>query len=360
MRRVARGARKLWFSGGLALRIAAGGAAPRDEPRVCYGHTLPAPGEHAWGGMVKFQRLQEAFPNTPSGFNVLYLGSNTLPRGWQALVRLAGAKGARLVWNQDGVAYPAWHGPGWEKLNAPMGRSLHAADHVFYQSEFCKLSADRFLGELSGSWEILHNAVDTGLFTPGNRERRPLTLLLGGNQYQRYRLETALRTVALLPGARLLVTGELCWLRNRSEAQRVARRLVTELGLADRVGFVGAYRQADAPDLFRSAHILLHTKYNDPCPGVVLEAMACGLPVVYSASGGVPELVGPEAGIGVPTPLSWEEDIPPDPSELAQAVLRVAERLDEYAEAARRRAVERFDLQPWLRRHREVFEGLLA
>ena len=40
--------------------------------------------------------------------------------------------------------------------------------------------------------------------------------------------------------------------------------------------------------------------------------------------------------------------------------LAVAGRLDEHAEAARRRAVERFDLRPWIERHREVFEGRLA
>ena len=61
----------------------------------------------------------------------------------------------------------------------------------------------------------------------------------------------------------------------------------------------------------RRADLLLHTKYNDPCPTVVLEAMASGLPVVYSASGGVPELVGEEAGVGIPAPFDWEHDHPP-------------------------------------------------
>jgi glycosyltransferase involved in cell wall biosynthesis len=92
---------------------------------------------------------------------------------------------------------------------------------------------------------------------------------------------------------------------------------------------------------------------------VVIEAMACGLPVVYSDSGGVPELVGEEAGVGVPTEASWERFVSPAPEIWAEAVLTVAEARSRYAEAARQRTVERFDLVPWVERHRQVFFELL-
>lgn len=44
---------------------------------------------------------------------------------------------------------------------------------------------------------------------------------------------------------------------------------------------------------------------------------------------------------------------------MASAVVQVARDRDRYAQAARRRAMERFDLQPWLARHREVFEAVI-
>jgi glycosyltransferase involved in cell wall biosynthesis len=322
---------------------------------VFYGHDrIPGREDVAHGGMVKFQHLERLFPNEPSAFNVLYLGSSNRPADSSDLIRLARGRGAAIAWNQDGVAYAGWHGPGWERTNEPLAEGLHAADHVFFQSEFCRLSSDRFLGERRGPAEVLPNPVDTERFTPAERPERPLTVLLGGNQYQRYRLEAALDTLRLLPEARLLVAGRLSW----DPDPRVVRRELPGLlaGVGERVELLGPYSQAEAPAVYRGADLLLHTKYNDPCPTVVLEAMACGLPVVHSASGGTPELVG-DAGVGVEAPLDWEHDHPPAPQALAAAVLECAERLDALVVVARDRA-SRFDVGPWLERHRVVFEEL--
>lgn len=345
------------------VRIARGRPA-RDAVRVCYGHRrMPSADDVVFGGQVKFQRLDEALPNDPAHFNVLYLGSTSQPVDARMLVRLARVRGARLVWNQNGVAYPGLGIPGWERINRRDSRLLHDADYVFFQSEFCRLSADRFYGPRAGPSEVLHNAVDTNTFTPGSRRHAGLTLLLGGNQYQRYRIDVALRTLAALlprrPDATLLVTGVLSYAAPGVGAEADARRLASELGVAEHVRFLGPYTQREAPDVLRQADVLLHTKYNDPCPTLVVEAMACGLPVVYSASGGVPELVGGDAGVGVPAPLDFEHDHPPQTESLATAVLQVAERLEGYREAARDRAVAHLDLGPWIDRHKEVFADLL-
>jgi glycosyltransferase involved in cell wall biosynthesis len=324
-------------------------------PRVYYGHDrIPEPHETRQGGLAKLHRLAREFPNTPSGFNVLYLGSNTLPPDRRALLALARRRRIPLVWNQDGVAYPAWHGPGWERVNAPMAAGLRAAAHVLYQSAFCKLAADRYLGEPRGPWEVLHNAVDTAVYTPGTPPERP-TLLVAGTHHQRYRLEVALRALVLLPEeVRLLVAGEPAW---GPGARRETEALVAQLGLGHRVELLGAYREHEAPALYRRAGVLLHPKVMDPCPNVVVEALACGLPVVFSDNGGTPELVG-DAGAGVPAALDWERDRPPSPEAFAAAAARVLERRDELALRARARAVERFDVRPWLARHRALFEEL--
>jgi glycosyltransferase involved in cell wall biosynthesis len=322
---------------------------------VFYGHDrVPRPGERASGGTAKAQKLAERFPNHPSDFSILYLGTTWLPRDLTPLLRIAQRRRAPIVVNQDGVAYPGWAGDRVDELNRPLRKALFAADHIVYQSEFSRLSAALFLGEPDASWEILPNAVDVDRFTPA--EASPPggpVLLLGGDQTQAYRLELALRTLAALtpsrPDAQLLVTGRLV-----SEAAS----LVDELDLHGRVHLLGEYEQLDAPSIFRRAHLLLHTKVKDPCPTLVVEAMACGLPVVHPASGGTVELVGDVAGVGVPHPDTWEHDVPPEPDELADAVDRVLGDLPRYSAAARARALERFSLEPWLERHAGIFERL--
>ena len=329
---------------------------PAPGLRVSYGwDRIPGPGDPAAGGSAKAQRLTRRFPSSPADFTLLYLGSSWLPRDLRPLLWAARRRRAPVVLNQDGVGYPGWAGRQTEEVNRPLRRALEAADHVLYQSEFSKRAADEFLGAPRGGWEILPNAVDVDAFTPAASppEGGPV-LLLGGDQTQPYRLELALATLAALasayPDARLLVAGRLVV---------PVEPLVERLGLRGRVEVVGRYAQRDAPALYRRANVLLHTKVNDPCPSTVIEAMACGVPVVYPASGGTVELVGTEGGIGVPHPDSWERDEPPAAEALAAAVERVLANRATYGSAARRRAVEHFGLVPWLDRHAELFEQLV-
>jgi glycosyltransferase involved in cell wall biosynthesis len=356
---------RLWRAHARGLQARLAGPAPRGHVAVWYGQPVPSRESVDVGGILKLQHLSAVYPGDPRGFNVLYLVSSRLPDGVEALAFWARKKGARLVLNQNGVAYPAWYGPGWDQVNAPMRALLAQADHVFYQSEFCRISADRFAGRARGPHEVLHNAVDTEAFRPAPESRgRRLTVLLGGSQDQWYRVDAALRAVALVREAGidacLLITGRLRWHDDAERASREIQDVIDRLGLRDHVELVGPYTQAQAPAIFQRAHVLVHTKYNDPCPAVVLEALASGLPVVYSASGGVPELVGDAAGIGVPAELNWDRDVPPEPAAVAGGIIALSRELPARSAAARERAVSRFDIRPWIARHRDVFERLTA
>jgi glycosyltransferase involved in cell wall biosynthesis len=278
------------------------------------------------------------------------------------LCRATRRNGAKFAWNQDGVAYPAWMPLGWKRANESMAKLLHSADYVFYQSEFSRSSSDLFLGCRTGPSEILYNAVDTDMFRPAcdknTQGRNELVLLTAGSKYLFHRIESPIRTLAYVlrsyPNARLVFAGKV-WHR----LVKPMRELIAKLQLEDHITLLPPFTQEEAPGIFRGCDILLHPKINDPCPGIVIEAMACGLPVVHSDSGGTPELVGGEAGIGVPTEVSWERFVPPAPQTWAEAILTVVEHISRFSEAARQRAVDRFDLRPWIERHRQVFSELL-
>jgi len=71
-----------------------------------------------------------------------------------------------------------------------------------------------------------------------------------------------------------------------------------ELGIADRVRFLGT---RDDPEVFyREADLVVLTSRNEGTPLTILEAMAAGVPVLATAVGGVPDLLGDDRGVMVP------------------------------------------------------------
>ncbi|MFM8459193.1 MAG: glycosyltransferase, partial [Chthoniobacterales bacterium] len=118
--------------------------------------------------------------------------------------------------------------------------------------------------------------------------------------------------------------------------------------------------QDEAPEIYRGAHLLLHGKDKDPCPTVPIEAMACGLPIVGLAGGGMPELVPPQVGRLVPVAQTWTEDNAADPLAMANAVEEIMVDHDVFSRAARKHAEETFDVRSWLDRHEAIFTEVLS
>lgn len=318
--------------------------------------------EFAHGGAVKLTYLAENFPHHFSAVNLLYAVSSVAhPLQFEIMAR-AKRMGLKTIVNQNGVAFPAWDGDNYESSNCSLKQLISFADFIIYQSQFCKDSAEQYISPPDVPNEIIYNPVDTRLFSPDAFLAKPetLTLLLGGNQYEKYRLDLALQTLKALhrdvPNAKLIVTGNL-WLP-RDEAAAWTKQALHDMNLTDHVTFTGTYAQTDAPKLYSQAHLLLHTKYADPSPGLVLEAMALGMPVVHLDNGGVPELVG-DAGIGVYVEHDWNKINLPNPQAMADAVMQVHARREEFSQRARQRAVDLFSLEKFIARHKEIFEKVL-
>jgi glycosyltransferase involved in cell wall biosynthesis len=72
-------------------------------------------------------------------------------------------------------------------------------------------------------------------------------------------------------------------------------------GELERIRSVGPIPSEELAELLRHHDVYIAPSRNDPCSNALLEALACGLPAAYLASGGHPELVG-EAGSSFSSP----------------------------------------------------------
>jgi glycosyltransferase involved in cell wall biosynthesis len=110
------------------------------------------------------------------------------------------------------------------------------------------------------------------------------------------------------------------------------------------VKFLGTIPRSEIPALARSCHLMYSAEVNPPCPNSVIEALACGLPVVGFDSGSLKELVTPDAGCIVPYGGDpWKLETP-DISALADSVQNVLTNQDSFRAAARKRAESMFGL----------------
>lgn len=335
---------------------------PSGQIVLAYAGMLPHLNTVVHGGRVKLAHLGEVYPEQANSFNILYLVSSSLPSDAEQWINACKEYGAKVVWNQNGVGYPAWAGNNYEAVNVPMRRLIHQADWVVYQSKFCKISADKFLGEFQGPCSIVYNCVDTSAFTPAtdNLPDSTIHMLVMGSHNQSYRVTVPVEVLALLLKrgikAKLTIGGRFGW---ADSAEVEISEKIKSLGLEEHVEIFGPYLQEQAPELYRSAHILIHPKYNDACPTVPIEAMSCGVPVVGSESGGVPELLGDCGGIAISAPQSWDTVHVSNPEEIADAVVLIMEDHQRWSGLARQRAVENFSKEKWLAEHNTVFHSLL-
>lgn len=160
--------------------------------------------------------------------------------------------------------------------------------------------------------EIVPNIVSLERFCPGGERSTVPLLVVARNLEPLYDNATALRAFALVraqqPDARMTVAGS-----GPQEAELKA--LAAELGVAEAVSFCGRIDREQMAELLRSGHVALNPSLADNMPNSVLEALACGVPVVSTEVGGVPFIVRHgETALLVP---------PGDAQAMARAVLQV-------------------------------------
>jgi glycosyltransferase involved in cell wall biosynthesis len=240
---------------------------------------------------------------------------------WQQLVLPRLAKAARA----DLLHVPGFDAPHWKPLpvvltvhdligmlfphNLPLvsrfywswwlPRSIRWADRIIADSEHTRKDIIRLLGITGDRVEVIYPGVDAA-FRPVSHPlllesiRKKYTLpeqfiLYLGTMEPRKGLDTLLAAFSLLePDTRrpLVIAGKKGWWTEGLFRQ------VQALGLEDWVHFTGYIQDQDLPGLLSQAEMLVYPSQYEGFGLPVLEAMACGTPVICSDVASLPEVAG--------------------------------------------------------------------
>lgn len=147
------------------------------------------------------------------------------------------------------------------------------------------------LGMDGGKISVHYTGLDQDRFVPVDRVAAkqglgvsgPL-LITTGALIRRKNQDLVIRALASIPDAELMLAGA-------GEEERVYRSLAKQLGVADRIRFLGSVPYEQLPHLTAAADIAILVSKSEGLANAWVEALACGTPVIISEAGGARELV---------------------------------------------------------------------
>tara|TARA_R110002126_G_scaffold10245_16_gene46498 strand:+ start:1425 stop:2561 length:1137 start_codon:yes stop_codon:yes gene_type:complete len=206
---------------------------------------------------------------------------------------LARIRGTPVLVNYRGGHADSFFAKSWRLVN----RSLRHASAIVVPSVFLQQVFARYQsGNNAIPVAIVPNILDDQLFYPrqssdNNAGNTPLTAphcIVTRNLEAIYDVATSIQAFALLhanlPQARLTIAG--------SGPQRaMLQQLVQQLKLTNAVHFAGRLSSEQMAELYRSADLMLNSSLVDNSPNSLIEALACGVPIISSDVGGISQLV---------------------------------------------------------------------
>jgi len=332
------------------------------------------------GGATKLSYLYAFYSSSEVNFNILYLVSSSLPKGYLALIAYALLYRIPIILNQNGTAYSSWSGYCTTLFNLRIAIPALFSDYIIFQSIFCRQA---FLSHLPCSstlklkpFSILYNPISiqgNKLAFPLCNEQSTYTLVVAGSHHDNIRIVRAIEVLSLLsiqdsgPLFKLLIAGRIFF-----DLVQFIDFYYPEL--KNSISIFGPYTSNDLGTIYSPNSILLHLKPYDPCPTVPLEAMSYGVPVIASKSGGLPELVGSDSGVLIDSGFSDLYAVPPlyidtcfpeitevypAASDILSAIRKISTCYSLYSAGAYHNS-KKFDSSLWLSQHHSIFHNLLS
>ena len=198
---------------------------------------------------------------------------------------------------------------------------------------------------------VIPNGVDPSLYSfrrlNSAGQGKPWQVLFTGQLIPLKGVDLLLKAIAQLPA-----NIELSLVYQSAPLENDLKALARELGVADRVHFLGKLDPQALAHRYQSSDLLVLPSSTEALPSVITEAMLCGLPFVATAAGGIPEQA---AGFGQ---LLTQRT----PDALAAAMRHVFENYESFAaqgELMNLSARERFSVSNMIERHIALYSGMV-
>lgn len=246
--------------------------------------------------------------------------------GWIAKKQL-GLPLAAIARGDDVHAWPER----WPDRTIKLATVLAGADALFACSGGLARDAEHWAVDgLSRPIEVIYNGIDTDRFSPGPRAApaaEKILLSVATPIEAKGWLELLDAFAAVAPaGWRLVGTGAP---RGHGDLDLTAE--AAQRGIGERFTWLGLVPPERMPDLYRSADAFALASHNEGLSNALLEAMACGLPVLATDVGGHAEIVHDRVNGRLVPPRS--------PRELAAALRELLAAPADWGRAARERAL---------------------
>jgi glycosyltransferase involved in cell wall biosynthesis len=205
-------------------------------------------------------------------------------------------------------------------------QAIHQSTFPIAISSMVRDSITHFTGELP-SLRVIPDGVDGSVFTlpPSDVRRLADQVLFVGVVRPVKGVDILLRAMRLLVErgnrARLLIVGGCFYENYRREDDRL-RQMARDLGLQSHVQFVGEKPLADLVRHMQESAVLVLPSRAESFGQVLVEALACGTPVVATRCGGPEDIVNEEVGVLVP---------PENPESLAHGIEHVLNHPTRYS-----------------------------
>ena len=235
------------------------------------------------------------------------------------------------------------------------------ASHVIYQSKYIEESWSKKYKSKSYKYSIIHNGTDIDLFSNGrdikhaNFDKNSIKLIcVEGTIQDTHYVASLMESLS----EELIKKG---FLSKITLIGKISKEFKTQLVKYCGIEIKGETSRDDVLSNLHDADLFLCLERNPPCPNSVIEALACGLPVVGYNTGALLELVGESAGRVVDfggDPHLFEKPNLKNISNAIKDITKSEEVYYKFSSAARERAEKHFGIYSKLDQYISVFDGL--